>query len=585
MAEPTGGTPRNNPSHAMLHNVHLNVRMFGAVGDGSTDDTAAITAAIAAGYSERKAVLFPPTATNYKITSTIDLTSYPGTRLVGGDAAGVTAQGGLSPQVSLAGSNLYPMFKSDSAGLGSNLVFENLGFFYASVAVRVSDGAVIRFKNCSFSPNDTADADNSCVLLENTFWVWFEDCAFTAPNTTEPAVLLKGKEPSPNVDHCYLINFRHCRFWNNGVLHKGQNDVTVDAAHIERITFEDCDTENFAGTSALIEFSKTASTNYAAAGRVIRNFSIRNCAAYDYTGTPAAVRFTPCSIVGAFAENVLFPRLFERPSGSSGVTRCFISGFQGSPFVDGSGTPLVTSIVGYDSAGTNIDFGTLGITGVGKITSALTSGSSDQLRIPDDTQGAGLWIGSAAIGSGGVALYRDGANYFGIKGSVNLYKGATALDAYTARVTGDSQVRWSIDSTGIQQWSAGSGSLDTNLYRAAANALQTDDVVRDHKGAPAYSASITPNATDGDWQTITVTNATAFTINAPTNAPDANHSQELTIEIFNNSGGAHGAITWNAAFVLVGGALAVIANTKKKFIAFKWNGASWIEVSRASADY
>lgn len=102
---------------------------------------------------------------------------------------------------------------------------------------------------------------------------------------------------------------------------------------------------------------------------------------------------------------------------------------------------------------------------------------------------------------------------------------------------------------------------------------------------PAYSASITPDASAADWQAITVTNNTAFTINAPTNPPSGIMSQELTIEIFNNSGGAMGVITFNAAFILVGGAFTNPANTKHRNIRFQWNGANWIEIVRASADY
>ena len=105
------------------------------------------------------------------------------------------------------------------------------------------------------------------------------------------------------------------------------------------------------------------------------------------------------------------------------------------------------------------------------------------------------------------------------------------------------------------------------------------------KDNPSYSASITPNATHGQWFTITVTNGTAFTINAPSSAPASSQTQELTIEIFNNSGGAMGAITWDAAFSLVGGAFTNPASTKKRFVRFAWNGTTWIEITRASADY
>lgn len=102
--------------------------------------------------------------------------------------------------------------------------------------------------------------------------------------------------------------------------------------------------------------------------------------------------------------------------------------------------------------------------------------------------------------------------------------------------------------------------------------------------AITYSASMTPDASQGAWQTITVTDGNAATINAPVSGPQA-QSQELMVEILNSSGGAMGAITWNAAFVLVAGAFTNPANTKRRHIRFEWNGSNWIETSRASADY
>lgn len=102
---------------------------------------------------------------------------------------------------------------------------------------------------------------------------------------------------------------------------------------------------------------------------------------------------------------------------------------------------------------------------------------------------------------------------------------------------------------------------------------------------PAYSASITPDASLGDWQTITVTNGTAFTVNAPTNPPASTQTQTLTIEVLNSSGGAMGVITWNAAFVFAGLTWANPASTKKRRITFAWNGAAWVAVSIATADY
>lgn len=101
----------------------------------------------------------------------------------------------------------------------------------------------------------------------------------------------------------------------------------------------------------------------------------------------------------------------------------------------------------------------------------------------------------------------------------------------------------------------------------------------------AYSASITPDASAGTWQTVTVTNGTAFTVNAPIVPPDQAHTQKLTIEVFNSSGGAMGAITWNSAFVFNGVTWANPANTKKRYVTFGWNGSKWVATSFSGADY
>lgn len=105
------------------------------------------------------------------------------------------------------------------------------------------------------------------------------------------------------------------------------------------------------------------------------------------------------------------------------------------------------------------------------------------------------------------------------------------------------------------------------------------------KSAATYSTSITPDASASDWQTITVTDAVAFTINAPTTPPDSSHTQELVIEVLNSAGGAMGAITWNAAFVFAGVTWANPASTKKRYARFEWNGLVWVCTGFSTADY
>lgn len=100
---------------------------------------------------------------------------------------------------------------------------------------------------------------------------------------------------------------------------------------------------------------------------------------------------------------------------------------------------------------------------------------------------------------------------------------------------------------------------------------------------PTYSASITMDSSLGQWHTITVTNTTAFTINAPTNPPSG--TSEMVIEIYNNSGTTMGAITWNSVFKFPGITWTNPASTKRRAIRFMWNGSNWIAMSFTGADY
>jgi hypothetical protein len=97
-----------------------------------------------------------------------------------------------------------------------------------------------------------------------------------------------------------------------------------------------------------------------------------------------------------------------------------------------------------------------------------------------------------------------------------------------------------------------------------------------------YSASMTPDASKGNTQELIITDANACTINAPTNPVDG---QELTFWIGNSSGGAHGTITWDAAYKKAG-ALAAIATGNNRSITFQYRkaGLLWYERYRSAAD-
>jgi polygalacturonase len=98
--------------------------------------------------------------------------------------------------------------------------------------------------------------------------------------------------------------------------------------------------------------------------------------------------------------------------------------------------------------------------------------------------------------------------------------------------------------------------------------------------ALTYGVTVNTSADTGPIFTLVVTNGTAFTIAAPTNPT---FGREITYDVKNSSGGAMGVITWNAPFLLAG-AFVNPANTKRRTITFYYDGTSWVEKNRAAAD-
>jgi hypothetical protein len=101
-----------------------------------------------------------------------------------------------------------------------------------------------------------------------------------------------------------------------------------------------------------------------------------------------------------------------------------------------------------------------------------------------------------------------------------------------------------------------------------------------------YTASITPAGWLGDFFDITATNNTAFTINNPSNPYDG---AQMTFTIHNTSGGALGVVTMGAAFHLQGGGATLTptpATANSRSWTFRYDGtrAVWDEIYRTASD-
>jgi hypothetical protein len=94
-----------------------------------------------------------------------------------------------------------------------------------------------------------------------------------------------------------------------------------------------------------------------------------------------------------------------------------------------------------------------------------------------------------------------------------------------------------------------------------------------------YSTVIATDASLANSFTITATDGVAFTISAPTNLVAG---KQLTYTIRNTSGGALGAITWNAVFKMT--AFTNPATATNRSISFIYDGTNLVEVSRSAAD-
>lgn len=99
----------------------------------------------------------------------------------------------------------------------------------------------------------------------------------------------------------------------------------------------------------------------------------------------------------------------------------------------------------------------------------------------------------------------------------------------------------------------------------------------------AYGPSVAIDASLGNDFVVTVTDAVAFVIAAPTNPPYTGQSQTITLTIRNAAGVAHGAGTFNAIFKTAGAVPAIATGFSRSF-QFKWNGTNWVETFRSAAN-
>jgi hypothetical protein len=254
---------------SMIESAPINVRDYGAVGDGATNDLAAIQAAIDAGAAANKVVYFP--AGNYLVTGPLVLThnsALSGENLGGGDYRTLNLGGTIIELDSATpGTNLFNIDQSDlqsgfvwniairnmsltnsgSGGNGLNLVnvanslFENLFIEAFDYGVRVSNGMLNTYNRVSAQLCGGAsfyiEADNSatttqvfneCVARESDWgWIMASDVTEYSINTilndcviesTKVGGVSLHKSCSATFNDVYCENVPDDRVITNGVM-------------------------------------------------------------------------------------------------------------------------------------------------------------------------------------------------------------------------------------------------------------------------------------------------------------------------------------------------------------------------------
>lgn len=102
---------------------------------------------------------------------------------------------------------------------------------------------------------------------------------------------------------------------------------------------------------------------------------------------------------------------------------------------------------------------------------------------------------------------------------VRARRDAVTDSQYETRVTGDANARWFLLADGRQWWGSGSATVDTNLYRSAANTLRTDDDLIVGQDLDVLGAFTANNVQSGTVE-ITPTVANEWTANTAVTFPE-----------------------------------------------------------------
>jgi hypothetical protein len=552
----------------------FNVAAYGAVGNGVTDDSVAIQAALTAAGTAGGGVVWVPE--NTYICNGLTIPSNVKLRGCG--------WGSILKQPSGVADNTY-LLSAFGTGTGTTTNKLNIG---------ISDLQLL-----GRSDTDTFTQYVHLVELSGCSDVVIERCLFQNFRGDGICIASNLNGGTAAERHNERITVRDCRF-QGGAAKNNRNGISIiDGTDvlIEACAFETCTASGMPGA---IDIEPNANAYHR-----IRHIAIRNCSFVDVGGNAGVISYynimsqasltvpssgiqiTGCSIrnctnsIGGF-----FAQQSQTPTTATERTDFLfadnhVEGPDWQPFEIGGirGIRIERNLFTNNIADCSIGFSFKAMDVILKNNDFYKSGSAsgrvlaimnaDRMRIEDnvfDTNGDGATAGD-------VVRFQIGTGSVGASSEIDFVR--NRLVGYASAIS--------------TKAAAHTLSVDTNQYYDNDFSTFAPDLTHWTTndrilGAPVatvtYSASMTPDAALSSYQKITPTNTTAMTINAPTNPATG---LWLTLDFLNSSGGTMGVVTFNAAFKLAG-AFTNPASTKRRTITFRYDGTSWVEMARAAAD-
>ncbi|MFZ3217714.1 MAG: glycosyl hydrolase family 28-related protein [Candidatus Acidiferrales bacterium] len=344
----------------------VDVTAFGAKGDGVTDDTAAIQAAITSvcnSYPHNTAggsIFFPPglyilSQTQLPSTAAIFQLPCSGLHFVGGNgtnAATNGAQFNRAPQVRLivnnagANPNGAAVFGMSYPNSSIN-TFENLTINGRNQAISIYTSNENVLHNVCLTTLVTGQTDNTPLKITNTFWFFMDGGCLQSANNSLPIALLTGETSlageAPLVGLAYFRNLQGA----GGGIQYIQRVNTVGSGP-GNIVFRDIAALESSATSFFTVTNATGNSG-SVAMPLMSDLTFDNVTTSDATtATNAVIEFNSAgsTLQGVFIENGFSGNGGQGPAvrmDAGGLQGCHIIGGNGmssSWVVDGNGNPV-----------------------------------------------------------------------------------------------------------------------------------------------------------------------------------------------------------------------------------------------------